>query len=142
MEGRTVRTAKKRDRFLAELRHTGGNVSKACAAVNLSRSAAYEWKREDLEFAALWDAAIEETTDALEQEIYRRAHNGTDKPVFYQGEQCGAVREYSDVLAMFILKARKPDKYRDRHEISNPDGTSLLQPVAEAILKVYGAESN
>lgn len=141
MKGRTIRTDKKRDRFLAELFRSAGNVSRACAAINLSRTAVYDWKREDLEFSALWDATIEETTEALEQEIYRRAHDGCEKPVFYQGEECGIVKEYSDVLAMFLLKARRPDKYRDRHEISNPDGTALLQPVAEAILKVYGAES-
>jgi len=30
------------------------------------------------------------------------------KPVYYQGEQCGEVREYSDTLLIFILKARDP----------------------------------
>lgn len=122
MKGRTIRTVKKRDSFLAALFRTAGNVSKACAAINLSRTAAYDWKREDLEFSTLWDSTIEETTEALEQEIYRRAHDGCDKPVFYQGEECGAVREYSDVLAMFILKARRPEKYRERTEITGRDG--------------------
>lgn len=140
MRGRSVRTLKNREKFLAALFASAGNVSEACAASGIGRTAAYDWKREDLEFSALWDDVFEKTTDALEQEVYRRAHEGTEKPVFYQGEQCGVVREYSDVLAMFTLKARRPDRYRDRHEISNPDGTALLQPVAEAILKVYGAE--
>lgn len=141
MRGRTIRTLENRGKFLEALAASAGNVSVACHAIGIGRTSAYDWKREDLEFSVLWDDIIEKTTDALEQEIYRRAHDGVEKPVFYQGEECGRVKEHSDVLAMFILKARKPDKYRDRHEISNPDGTALLQPVAEAILKVYGAES-
>lgn len=138
---RTIRTPKKRAQFLKKLIDTAGNVSAACEAVRISRRAAYEWREADEKFAKDWDGAVDLTTDALEQEVYRRAHVGTEKPVFYQGEECGIVREYSDTLAMFILKARRPDKYRERHEISNPDGSPLMQPIAEAILKAYGSES-
>ena len=35
------------------------------------------------------------------------------KPVFHKGEQCGVVREYSDTLMIFLLKARDPAKYRE-----------------------------
>ena len=43
-----------------------------------------------------------------------RTYHGVEEPVFYQGVQCGAVTEYSDTLLMFLLKARKPEVYRDR----------------------------
>lgn len=32
------------------------------------------------------------------------------------------VREYSDTLAIFLLKAHKPEKYRERHEHTGPNG--------------------
>ncbi len=32
----------------------------------------------------------------------------------YKGKPCGVVREYSDNLLMFRLKALMPDKYRER----------------------------
>ena len=42
---------------------------------------------------------------------------GVDEPVFYQGAQCGAVRKYSDTLLIFMLKARRPEKYRERANV-------------------------
>lgn len=55
----------------------------------------------------------EDAIELLEGEARRRAYEGTVKPVYYKGEQCGKIREYSDTLMMFILKAKKPE-YRDR----------------------------
>jgi len=105
---------KKAEEFLDVLRQTGGNVSRACAAISLTRSRAYEWRTADPLFAAAWDEAVELGTDELEEEARRRAFSGVDEPVFYQGEVCGEVRKYSDTLLIFLLKGRRPDKYRER----------------------------
>lgn len=113
MRGRTVRTDKKEGRFLEELRTTGGNVSRACEAIKVNRQRVYEWRAADPAFAAKWDEAVEAGTEELEQEARRRAYMGVDEPVFYQGEECGAVRKYSDTLLIFLLKGRRPEKYRD-----------------------------
>ena len=58
-----------------------------------------------------------------EDEAVRRAHDGVDEPVFYQGKACGVVRKYSDTLLIFLLKGRRPEKYRDRpsHAVGVPD---------------------
>lgn len=111
---RTIRTAEKEAAFLDALSDAGGNVSLACKIAGFSRRAAYEWREEAPEFARLWDAAVENGTDALEDEALRRAHDGTLKPVFFQGVACGEIREYSDTLMIFMLKARRPDKFKDR----------------------------
>lgn len=138
--GRTVRTPKKADRFIEALLGTGGNVTRACEAAALSKVAAYEWRKNDEAFAIRWEDAVEAGTEELEQEARRRAYEGVDEPVFYKGDECGLVRKYSDTLMIFLLKARKPDKYRDniKHELSNPDGSPLMQPIADAILRAYG----
>jgi hypothetical protein len=111
---RTERTAKKRAAFLSSLIETGGNVSRACEFAGIARQRVYEWRGDDIEFARAWDEAVEAGTDELEEEARRRAFNGVDEPVFYQGEECGTIRKYSDTLLIFLLKGRKPDKYRDR----------------------------
>jgi hypothetical protein len=74
----------------------------------------YQLRREDKEFAAEWDRALELAVGMFEDEAARRAVHGIDKPVFYQGEQCGVIREYSDTLLTVLLKAHKPDMYRER----------------------------
>ena len=46
----------------------------------------------------------------LELEARRRAYEGVEKPVFHAGEECDFIRQYSDVLMMFLLKAHRPDR--------------------------------
>jgi hypothetical protein len=121
---RTKRTQETIKRFLESLDIAKGNVSNACQSARIARVTAYEWRKDDEQFRADWDGVVDRHMDALENEIYRRAYDGCNKPVFYQGEQCGEVTEYSDTLAMFILKGHRPEKYREnvRQEIGGPNG--------------------
>jgi transposase-like protein len=114
---RTIRTPEKRTQFLQAIIDHAGNVTAACAAAGISKRAAYDWREADPEFKEAWDDAVDLTTEALEQEVYRRAHDGCEEPVFYQGQMCGTIRRYSDTLAMFTLKARNPTKYRDNSKL-------------------------
>lgn len=122
----TKLTAKKKEAFLELIRSTA-NISKACRAMNVSRFAVYEHKKNDEEFSKAWDEAYEEAVDSLEQEARRRAVEGTDEPVFYQGEVVGHIRRYSDTLLIFLLKGARPEKYRENihQEISAPNGEPI-----------------
>jgi hypothetical protein len=102
-----------------------GNVSEACRAVDVCRDSAYEHRKADAGFSALWDEAIETSTDALDLEARRRALFGTERPVFYQGEECGRVREYSDTLMVFLLKAHRPEKYRENVKLEHAGGLTI-----------------
>ena len=119
---RSDRTAKKRQAFRAALAETA-NVLKSSEIARIARRTAYDWKSADSEFADAWERALDIGTDALEDEAVRRAHDGIDEPVFYQGKACGVVRKYSDTLLIFLLKGRRPEKYRDRptHAFGFPD---------------------
>ena len=133
-------TPKKREKFLALLGEYG-NVSKAAAEAKVSRTGIYNLRDSDPAFAAAFDAAVKLGIAALEDEAKRRAFEGYDKPVFYQGAQCGVAREYSDTLMIFLLKAHDPDKYAERTksdvtltgEISHRRATP--EEAAEAIRK-------
>lgn len=114
MANRTKRTKEKDEEFFATVIESGGNITRACEAFTYSRRSVYEWKAADPQFAARLDDAVEKGTDVLEEEAKRRAHDGWEEPVFYQGAQCGAVRKYSDTLLIFLLKGNRPDKYRER----------------------------
>lgn len=88
---------------------------------------AFQWRREDPAFAADWDEAREQATEALEREAWRRAKEGWEKPVFQNGQQVGVMREYSNTLLIFLLKAQRPELYREnaRVEISGPHGGAV-----------------
>ena len=100
-------------RFLAALA-LSGNVSAAAKDSGVSRATAYRTRRQDREFFATWDKTVEEAVDALELEARRRAVEGVERPIVKNGVVVATVRDYSDVLLMFLLRAHRPRKYRER----------------------------
>lgn len=102
--------------FLTALASTC-SVTKACEITGLPRPTVYGWRANDVDFAARWNDAKRIGAEALEDEAMRRAAEGVDEPVFHQGAQVGAIRKYSDTLAIFLLKGAMPEKYRDNTKL-------------------------
>ena len=94
-----------RPAFLDAFRATG-IVRLACHAAGISRQSAYRERGRNPRFAAAWATAEEEATEGLEAEARRRA------------------LATSDTLLIFLLKARRPDVYRERAnlELTGRDG--------------------
>jgi len=111
---RDVVARKKRRAFLAALAKTGGRVMESAKAVGYTdTSALQKFRRENEEFAEEWDHAVDAGTDILVDEAVRRAVEGTHDPQYYKGEVVGYKLNYSDSLLMFILRANRPDQYRE-----------------------------
>lgn len=106
-----------RPKFLDELRRTG-NVSAAAEVAGIDRSTAYRSRENSQRFTADWEEALEEACDALELEARRRAVDGVDHPVIYEGEITDTYKRYSDTLLIFLLKAHRPEKFRERMDIT------------------------
>jgi len=102
------------------------NISKACRAAGVARQTAYRHRDEYPEFASMWEDALQEGLDGWEEEMARRAYEGMERPLMYQGDMVGTVNEYSDTLAIFLMKAHRPDKYRERSEIKQ-DGEITIK---------------
>lgn len=119
--------------FINALRE-GGNIRAACAKAKINRTTAYRERKANGAFNDLWDAALEDAGDTLEAEAWRRAVKGVLEPVFYQGDEVGEVRRYSDTLLIFLLKGAKPEKYKDRGEVSGPGGGPI--PFKEIIAEL------
>lgn len=108
--------AQKKTKFLEVYVANGGNIRAAAQAVRIDRISHYDWLREDAEYAEKFARANTEANDLLDQEIFRRGHDGVLTPVWYQGKECGRIREYSDTLLIFFAKGRMPEKYRDNYK--------------------------
>lgn len=102
--------------FCAALASTG-MVRKACDAVGISMQTAFRWRKDIPQFADMWDEASNVGTTLAEDEAWRRAVDGVDKPVYYKGERIDTIKEHSDTLLVTILRARKPDVYRDNSRL-------------------------
>jgi hypothetical protein len=108
--------------FLAAL-EASGNVSAAARRAATHRCTAYRHRQADPEFRAAWDEALEVAMDDMEAEARRRAVDGWDEPVFYEGKVCGHIRKYSDALIMFLLKAYRPE-FRDNDRVVHSGDTT------------------
>ncbi len=113
-----------REKFLEKLKETA-NVSLAADLVGINRIRAYQLKKKDKEFSDLWDEAIEIGTDMLEYKARIRAMDGVKRPVFYKGEECGYITEYSDRLMETLLAAHRPGKY-NRSMVDLPQGAEII----------------
>ena len=124
-------TKARKKRFLETFSECA-NVTEACRLTDIHPSLVYVWRKRDRAFAKDWAVAVERGTDALEDEAVRRALDGCLEPVFYKGVQCGTVRKFSDSLLMFLLRARRPERFRERVN-RQPEADPSLMSVLAAI---------
>ena len=108
-------TPEKRAQFLAALADCG-NVTRAAEVAGVSRVYMYQVRANDETFAQSWDEAARIGAARLEDEARRRAVEGWEEPVWYQGQHCGTVRKFSDTLLICLLKAHYPEKYAERNK--------------------------
>ena len=130
-KGRTIRTPKNRAAFLEALRETRC-VTDACAASDMSRSAAYHWRKEDESFRSDWDEAWQAVVDELEASTMTKAIEGWEEPVFHEGVVCGHKRRFSPTLMIFMLKANRPEKYhlekKEAKQLGESAGGVIVAP--------------
>ena len=108
----------------------GYTVAHAAKIAGVHDRIPYHARKKDKKFREEWHKAAQIGTALLEYEAQRRAYHGVDKPVYYKGEVCGSVKEYSDSMLIFLLKARKPEVYRDSHENSGNVNVSVQANIA------------
>jgi len=110
-------TARQKQAFLDALAD-GKTVIDAAKTAGRGRATFYRLKDEDPDFAKLWAVAYEEGTDRLEAEAERRAVDGVED-FRVAGKEIIPVRKYSDTLLIFLLKARRPEKFRDNVKVEH-----------------------
>lgn len=107
--------------FLAAFSHYG-NMGHAARLAGIDRSSVYSWLETDERFAAEFRVAEDAALNILEQEAWRRAVEGSpyERTSYWHGEPVGTDRkiEYSDALMTLLLRARAPEKYREKLDVN------------------------
>jgi hypothetical protein len=111
---------RRRHRFL-EILAECGNVTLAAQAAGVARCVPYAHRQLDDSFAKAWEEAEQVAADRLEAEAWRRAVEGVPEPLVSAGKlvrdedgQPLVIQRYSDQLLTLLLRAHRPDKFRDR----------------------------
>jgi len=119
-------TERRKRVFLAELaRH--GIIVRAARAASPRASSKYgavrtfaDERQRDADFASQWDEAMEAARADVEHELYRRAQEGGEEPIYggrHKEKIVGTVRRYSDRLLELRAKALLP-AYREISSVS------------------------
>ena len=98
-----------------------GVVSECTKIAGVRRQTHYEWLANDPDYAQAFKDADETHTERMELEADRRAIEGWEEPVYQGGVMVGTKLKFSDTLLIFRLKAKAPEKYRERFEVSSKD---------------------
>ena len=105
------------DSYIVHLRRTGLERTAAAAAGTTTRQVNLLRER-DLEFDLACKDAEEQAADVLELEARRRAVDGIEKGVYYQGERVDTQIEYSDTLLGTLLKGRRETVFGDKRKLT------------------------
>jgi hypothetical protein len=133
-----LRCWRNQERFLKEFAKCG-IVGHAAKAAEISVSNVEYWQSTDTYgFKKRKGWAAQVALGDVEREIWRRAIEGVDRPLVYQGritrdEQGNSVtvKEYSDNLLMFLTKKLDPS-YKDNYQPQQADThTAITQVVIE-----------
>lgn len=93
-----------------------------------------------------WNSALERYRDNLENEARRRAWEGVKTPVFHQGKIVGHVQKHSDRLMESLLRAERPEKFRDNVKMETEvTGGVLVVPErmsVEEFMKQHGGDGD
>jgi len=107
--------------FLAH-HELGFSTSASARAAGVENRRVYEWKEHDEQFALACQQAEIASLHVLEDEAFRRAVDGNPykRTSYWRGEPVGTDEkvEYSDTLMLALLRARAPEKYRDRLDLA------------------------
>lgn len=93
-------------------------LTAGCKAAGVDNETVYRWREMDDVFVMRENWLKQELADRLEGEAIRRAYTGWDKPVYQKGELVGYERCYSDQLLKMMLGALRPEKFRERVDVS------------------------
>jgi len=119
-------TAKHRVVFLEYISQCW-SATHAARVAGVYRQRMYELRDQDEAFAAEWEDAYERGSDAIEDELHRRAVGYDEETRDGDGIVIRTVRRYSDQALIALARARRPERFRDnaRVELTGKDGGAV-----------------
>ena len=133
----------------------------------IDRASHYNWLRQDPEYVSAFEEAQTEAIEALESTVRESAIAGIEEPVIYQGQVCYepkrnadgsfrrnaagdiiysekplTIRKRNDVAAFFLLKALKPNVYREHSTVEHTGSIEIIDRLAAGRARIAKAKEN
>jgi hypothetical protein len=112
VSGTRPEDVKARQNMFLEAFDKHGTIKHACMETKIRRETVARWKREDVfGFVDRFDDAKEDYAEIIENVVFERAKRADCNPI----------------LQIFVLKALKPDKYRDQPVITDDVAKDVMK---------------
>ena len=123
-----ARKAETQQMFLDRFRQCA-NMLLATEYAGISRTQVYNWLNDPV-FNKAYDEAKQEAFDYREAVAWQRAEIGNARPIWMKDEdgkptRVDLMREPSDRLMELFLKADRPERFRERTELTGANGSPL-----------------
>lgn len=125
---RKVKKTKEAMDTVLRILKSGGSITDACQAVNISHAALRYWRINDNMFDEACREAFDMRTDEIETIFYDRAINGVQQEVYHDGEMVGTKTIHDNGLLTKALVARRPEVWANQTrkvEITGKDGGDI-----------------
>jgi hypothetical protein len=123
-------SARQLDTFLAAIA-AGSSVLEAAKATGRAYQRFYDRRKVDEDFDRRWAEAYDQSTLVIEAEAERRAIDGYDEVTYgADGRVLRRVHRYDGPLLQLLLKARRPDVYREAQTVVNTQPTTIVMQSA------------
>ena len=129
---REIMVERRKRMFLTALRRTGGNISRACSRVGLSRNTISVWMRSDDIFREEMLELAEAITDAVEDELMKRIAAGDTYAIIFYLKTMGRKRGYTEKIEI--------DGVKDEYDKMSDD--ELLREHRRLETKIKGREGD
>ncbi len=98
-----TRKRTKQYKFLRAFVETGGIIQQALRDTKIPHNTYKNWVRYDQVFLEAMEKAKLDTIILLEGEVVRRGYQGYYEPVFFQGQEVGKIKKFSDQMLKLRL---------------------------------------
>lgn len=113
-----------------------GIIEESCKVVGISSRTVLRERRGNPAFRRQFEEAERAAVGVLERAAFERAVLGTSRPIYQGGRLVGYEQMYSDTLLMFLLRARDPERFRER--LSVRDETPRRDTIDAEVLRLAG----
>jgi hypothetical protein len=128
-------SAAKARKFLLVLGETC-NVSEACRRSGVPMTVAYRRRKMDATFRSDWNAMIFEAYQRLELMLLERAFNGTEKVVRHRDGSEERMREYSDRLALQLMKMHRETAVEADYDLPEEDADEIRERLVKKLQRL------
>lgn len=114
-----------------------GEITEACKLAGIHRSLVWKTAKRCPRFARAFQYAKDRFKESLAVVAIKRARDGWEEPIFWQGEQVGTKRVYDNRLLSECLRAYFSERFSPK-ETDKGGSTTVNINIDAAIGKVYG----